>query len=112
MLNVKGLSFSNSLGVLFALRENHGHKTLQETYRMLETTDLDIIYEVLLAAYNDAHLSAPVNEKEFVTVLADHQIGFIRMTEIFQELVEKLMFDGLAPEEVEAKKKFLMSLQK
>ena len=112
MINFSNVLFSDTLEVLFVLRQSRGCKTVQETYKILENTDMDTMLEVLLASYNAAHRESKLDLDAFVTVLAENQIGFVRLTEAYTKVVEALMFNGLSPEEIEERKNFLLSLQK
>lgn len=104
MKEFKGIKFSTSLGILYDIKEKHNHTTLNETYKVLEKSDADSMIEVLTCSYNDAN-KANLNEKEFLNLLSDKDIGFIKIIEIFQEVVEGIMFSGLSPEEIANRKK-------
>ena len=110
MITFSNVNFSDTLEVLFALRQSRGCKTIQETYKILERTDIDTMLEVLLVSYNAAHRGAEISQEEFVTVLSDNKIGFVRLTDAYQTVVEALLFSGMTPEEIEERKNFLMSL--
>ena len=112
MITFSGVTFSDTLEVLFTLRQNRGCKTIQETYKILERTDIDTILEVLLASYNAVHHGAEVTLDELVKILADNKIGFVRLTDAYQKVVEALMFNGMTPEEIEERKNYLASLMK
>ena len=112
MLQFNNVQFSDTLEVLFTLRQNRGCKTIQETYKVLENTDMDTILEVLLASYNAAHHGTEVTLDEFVKILAENKIGFIKLTDVYTKVVEALMFNGMTPEEIAERKNFLASLQK
>ena len=109
---VNGIEFSDSLGVLYGLKERHNCKTLQETYKVLESSDMDTIVEVLNVSYNKAHKDKPLDQEAFLEELENKSIGFIKLTEIFQKIVEALMFNGLSDEEIQERKNLLKSLQK
>lgn len=110
MITFSNVAFSDTLEVLFALRQSRGCKTIQETYKILENTDMDTVLEVLLASYNAAHHGAEVTLDAFVTILAENKIGFVKLTDAYQKVVEALMFNGMTPEEIEERKNFLASL--
>ena len=112
MINYNGVSFSDTLEVLFALRQSHGCKTLQETYKILERTDMDTIFEVLLASYNAAHRGAEVSTEAFTSILAENKIGFVKLTDAYAAVVEAIMFNGMSPEEIAERKNLLVSLSK
>ena len=112
MITFSNVNFSDTLEVLFALRQSRGCSTIQETYKILERTDMDTIFEVLLASYNAAHRGAEVTLEGLTTILADNKIGFVRLTEAYAKVVEALMFNGMTPEEIEERKNYLMSLAK
>ena len=112
MIVFSNVTFSDTLEVLFTLRQRRGCKTIQETYSILQHSDMDTILEVLLASYNAAHHGAEVTMETFVTILSDNKIGFVKLTDAYAKVVEALMFNGMTPEEIEERKNFLMSLQK
>lgn len=112
MITFSNVQFSDTLEVLFTLRQSRGCKTIQETYKILENSDMDTILEVLLASYNAAHHGEEVGMDTFVSILAENKIGFVRLTDAYAKVVEALMFNGMTPEEVEERKNFLLSLQK
>lgn len=112
MIIYSNVGFSDTLEVLFTLRQSRGCKTIQETYKILENSDIDTILEVLLASYNAAHHGAEVILDQFVSILSENKIGFVRLTDAYSKVVEALMFNGLSPEEIAERKNQLMSLQK
>ena len=112
MITYSNVVFSDTLEVLFTLRQSRGCKTIQETYTILQNTDIDTILEVLLASYNAAHHGAEVTLDELVKILADNKIGFVRLTDAYAKVVEALMFNGMSPQEIEERKNYLMSLMK
>lgn len=112
MVKVNGIEFSTTIGVLFALKEARGLKTLQETYKIFDRADMDTIMEVLTISYNKQHKDASVTEEQFIELLEEKEIGFLKITDVFGEVVEALVFGGMSPEEVDSKKKLLMSQQK
>ena len=112
MLTFSSVHFSDTLEVLFTLRQIRGCKTIQETYKILENTDMDTVLEVLLASYNAAHHGAEVSLEEFIQILAENKIGFVKLTDAYAKVVEALMFNGMTPEEIAERKNALMSLQK
>lgn len=112
MITFSNVKFSDTLEVLFVLRQSRGCKTIQETYKILENTDMDTMLEVLLASYNAAHRGCEVDLDGLVMVLAENKIGFVKLTDAYAKVVEALMFNGMSPEEIEERKNLLMSLQK
>lgn len=112
MITFSNITFSDTLEVLFALRQNRGCRTIQDTYKILENTDMDTVLEVLLASYNAAHHGAEVSLEAFVSILAENKIGFVKLTDAYAKVVEALMFNGMSPEEIEERKNLLMSLAK
>lgn len=111
MIKVKELNFASSIGVLYALKERYNHKTLQETYKMLESTDMDVLMEVLCVAYNKANGTELTVEK-FADLLDSRGIGFVLVAEMYQQVIEEIMFSGLSAEEIAERKNQLMGLKK
>ena len=112
MITFNNVQFSDTLEVLFTLRQSRGCKTIQETYKILENTDMDTVLEVLLASYNAAHRDHKVSLDQFVQILAENKIGFVKLTDAYAKVVEALMFNGMSSEEIAERKNALMSLQK
>ena len=112
MITISNINFSDTLEVLFTLRQICGCRTIQDTYKILENTDVDTILEVLLASYNAAHHGSEVTMDSFVSILAENRVGFVKLTDVYSKVVEALMFNGMTPEEIEERKNFLMSLAK
>lgn len=111
MIEVNNIQFATSIGVLFRLKEKHNYTTLQETYKLLESSNIDTVMDVLGVAYNKAHQGSELNDEQFVELLDKQKIGFIKITETFQSVVEALMFNGMTSDEIAAKKKVLASLR-
>ena len=111
MIECNNVQFATSIGVLFGLKEKYGYTTLQETYKLLESSNVDTMMVVLGVAYNRAHRGSELNDEQFIELLEEQKIGFIKISEIFQTVVEALMFNGMTDEEIAAKKKFLASLR-
>lgn len=111
MVTFSGVLFSDTLEVLFTLRQSRGCRTIQETYKILENTDMDTMLEVLLASYNAAHHGSEVSLDAFVSILAENKVGFVKLTDAYAKVVEALMFNGMSPEEIEERKNYLLSLK-
>lgn len=107
MIQIKGIQFCDSIGVIYSLKELKGHNTLQETYKELEKSDLDTALMVLRISYNKLHKENSLNEEQFIEFLEEHQIGFVLITQVYKQLVEALLFSGMTPEEIENTKKIL-----
>ena len=71
--------------------------------------DSDEVFDQLLV---DKANKVNMSQDEFAEFLADNNIGFVKMTSIFKDIVEDLMFNGMSPEEVEAQKNALANLMK
>lgn len=112
MVTISNINFSDTLEVLFTLRQSRGCRTIQDTYKILENTDIDTVLEVLLASYNAAHHGKEVTLDTFVSILAENKVGFVKLTDVYSKVVEALMFNGMTPEEIEERKNLLMSLVK
>ena len=111
MVQLDNLKFSTSFGVLYELKNVKGHQTINETYKALESEDVDNILEVMRISYNKAN-KVNLSEDDFVELLDEHNLGFVKVAEGYAKLVEAIMFNGMTPEEVEERKNFLMNLKK
>lgn len=111
MVQLDNLKFSTSFGVLYDLKNAKGHKTINETYKALESDEIDNILEVMCISYNRANkLNISIND--FTEILDEHNLGFVKIAEGYAKLVEAIMFNGMSPEEVAERKNFLMNLKK
>lgn len=110
MVEKQGLRFATNLGVLYDLKEKHGFTTLQETYGLLEKTNIDIILEVLNASYNRAN-SCSLDANSFATLLDEKGFGFVKLTSIFKDVIEAIMYNGLSPEELDEQKNLIKNLK-
>lgn len=108
MVEIKGIKFDTSIGVLFALKEKRGHKVLQETYNSISKTDMDNMLDVLCVCYGKGN-NCSASLEEFVAALSEHGIGFIKITQIFMQVLEKILYDGMSEEEIAESKKQIMS---
>ena len=108
MVQIKNMKFSTSIGVLFALKEQKGVKTLQETYKIFEQPDMDVMLDLLKASYMKQNKIETMTIDEFVEKLEEEQIGFIKIASVFQEVIEGVMYSGLSEEEIETKKKLVI----
>lgn len=104
MVEVNGLKFETSIGVLFALKEMRGHKTLQETYASVSNSGIDNVIEVMHVCYKKG-MNSTCTFEEFIDIIAKHDLGFIKLTRLYTEVLERLMYDGLTKEEIDASKK-------
>lgn len=104
MVEINDLKLDTSIGTLYALRNARGHKTLQETYHYLTHADMDVMMDVLRIAHNKA-TNKEYSYDEFIDLLSQKSIGFIRITKLFAEFVEHFMYSGLSPEEIADAKK-------
>lgn len=104
MVEVNGLKFSTSIAVLFALREAGGHKTLQETYTRLSRSDMDGMVEVVRISYEKG-AGKKLTIEEFLEELGNYGIGYVKLSKVYAQIVEKLMCDGMTPEEIDEVKK-------
>lgn len=104
MVEINGLKFSTSIAVLFALREAEGHTTLQETYASLTHSDIDRMIEVMRICYEKGE-NKKLTAEEFLNELGNYGIGYVKMSKIYAQIIEKIMCDGLSQEEIDAAKK-------
>ena len=111
MLKVKNIEFADSIGVMYAIKEANNLKTLQDTFTHLQKcNDLDNILEVLRVSYN-AQNKTNISFSEFIEIIEKEELGYLCLIDAYQKLLEKLMYAGLTPEEVQAKTNFLKNLK-
>lgn len=112
MLRVKDIEFSDTIKVLFRIKQARGHKTVQDTIKYLQTEDMDVMFDVILESYNAAHPGAELNDDQLGDLLAEKGIGIAKIAMMYSEIVEKLTLSGLTDEETENLKKQVENLKK
>ena len=109
MVEVKNMHFATSIAVLFALKEARGHTTLQETYSSIgKITDFEGMLELLRICYEKGE-GKKVSFEEFIDILAQSGVGFVKVTTIFNQVVEGILYSGMSNDEVENAKKLVQS---
>lgn len=101
MKTINNINFDTSIRVLFKIKEKQGHRTLQETYKYLGNPDMEIdsILDVVLASYNIANKERPLDEEGLQDLFAEHSIGFAKISFIYKDIIEAVMYDGMTDEE-------------
>lgn len=112
MINVNNIEFSDSLKVLYRIKQKRNHKTLQDTLKYLDTEDIEVMLDVVLESYNVAHPNAEVNDETMGDILAEHNIGLAKLAMVYAKVVEKLTFSGMTDEEIANLKNQIASLKK
>lgn len=113
MVEVNGLKFETSIGVLFALKEKRGHRTLQETYSSVGNTSMDNMLDVLCVCHSRAVQDSSCTMEDFVERLGKYGIGLIKVSSVFTQVLEKLLYDGMSEEEIaESKKQIAAQMEK
>ena len=109
MVEIKNIHFATSIAVLFALKEARGHKTLQETYADIgRMTSFEDMLEFLRISYEKGE-NKKVDSEEFIELIAVSGIGFLKVTTIFNQVIEGILYGGMSQEEVESSKKQLQA---
>ena len=105
MVEVKNMHFATSIAVLFAVKESKGHKTLQDTYQDIGSiSSFEDMLELLRVSYEKGE-NKRVNSEEFLMILSEEGIGFLKITSLFNLVIEGLLYDGMDEQErAEAKK--------
>lgn len=111
MVQVGEIQFATSIGVLFTLKETYGCNTLQETFNLFEKAGIDIMIDILKVAYNKQN-KKNLSTDDFIDLMGENNISFMQLADIFQQVVEKIMFDGMSAEAVAERKKFLANQMK
>lgn len=101
MKTIMNINFDDTIRVLYKIKEKRGHKTLQETYKFLGDPNIEIdnILDVILISYNIAHKGNPLDEEGLQDLFAENKIGFAKISLIYKEIIEAIMFDGLSEDE-------------
>ena len=111
MLNINGINFADTIMVLYKLKEKRNHKTLQETYRYLESEDIDTILDVLVTSYNVAN-NTQLDDIAFGEVLGSHNIGFVKLAFNYRQVIETMLYSGADDNDKEQLKNLTMNLKK
>ena len=112
MINVNNIQFSDSLKVLYRIKQKRNHKTLQETLKYLDTEDIEVMLDVILESYNVAHPGEELNDETLGDLLGENNIGLAKLATVYAQIVEKLTFSGMTPEEIASLKNQLANLKK
>ena len=104
-LKDKDYELSTSLRVVYALRDITNAKSLQEAIGSISRLDLDGQLELLYAAYKagEGKNGAAVTKTEFINDILD-SLGIFAIADAINQLTDGLLYAGLSPEEVAAKK--------
>lgn len=104
-LKDKDYELSTSLRVVYALRDISHAKNLQEAIGSISELDLDGQLELLYAAYKagGGRNDDSVTKTEFMDAVLD-SLGIFAVTEAINTLADGLLYSGLSPEEIAAKK--------
>lgn len=99
--NVK-VELSDTLRVIYALKDITGAKGLREAMQSLGVLDMDQQLQLIYAAYKAGN-KEPLSEEEFIGMLLDN-CGVFAIADIIEKLSEGLMYSGMTPEAAQAKK--------
>lgn len=99
--NVK-VELSDTLRVIYALKDITGAKGLREAMQSLGALDMDQQLQLIYAAYKAGN-KEPLSEEEFIGMLLDN-CGVFAIADIIEKLSEGLMYSGMTPEAAQAKK--------
>lgn len=109
MINLKlgerTYGLATSLRVVYALRDISHAKNLQEAIGSISKLDLDGQCDLLYAAYKagEGKNDVSITKEAFIGEVLDN-LGIFAITDVINELTEGLLYSGLSPEEIEAKK--------
>lgn len=101
MKTIMNINFDDTIRVLYKIKEQMGHRTLQDTYKYLSDPEMEIdsVLNVVLISYNIAHKGNPLDEEGLQDLFAENKIGFAKISFIYKEILEAIMFDGLSDDE-------------
>jgi hypothetical protein len=98
MLESNEMKFADTIGVTYALKDALSCKTVQDVFKKLETSDLDMMLLVLTTAFNVEN-KACLSPKDFLELLDKKRVGYVKIGMIYRKLIENISFDGLTDEE-------------
>lgn len=104
-LNGRDYELATSLRVVYALRDITHAQSLQEAINSIQTLDLEGKLELLYAAYKagGGKQDESTTKQMFIDAIVDN-FGVFAIANAINELTEGLLYSGLTPEEIAAKK--------
>lgn len=99
----KTYEFADTLRVVYALKDITGAKSLKEALESITRLDVDGQLQLLYVAHKVAAKEAACTQEAFVNEVLDN-MGVFAITDLVNNLANGLMYAGMSPDKVEAKK--------
>lgn len=99
----KTYEFADTLRVVYALKDITGAKSLKEALESITRLDVDGQLQLLYVAHKVAVKEAACTQEAFVDEVLDN-MGVFAITDLVNNLANGLMYAGMSPDKVEAKK--------
>lgn len=99
----KTYEFADTLRVVYALKDITGAKSLKEALESIAHLDIDGQLRLLYVAHKVAAKEAACAQEDFVNEVLDN-MGVLAVTDLVSKLADGLMYSGMSPDKVEAKK--------
>lgn len=109
MIEHDNLRFADTIAVLYNLKKQYGHQTLQESYDLLAQQDLDTIMSVLRSAYCVAN-KVDLSIDAFAQLISETGLGVLKVIDLYGRVVGAILSSGLTPEEYQQRKNVLGGL--
>lgn len=93
---------AETLRVAYKIQEINGHKPYTQVFKEMGDMPVEKQIKILYAAFELANPGV-ASELEFREYCLDN-MGMEQFTDAISELIEALMYHGLSPEEIKAKK--------
>jgi hypothetical protein len=100
----KPYEFADTLRVAYELRNVTGANGIQEALNAVRNLGFDGQLDLLYASYKVANKEKAMSRDEFYDFLLDNA-GVMIIGDIASKIIDSLVYNGLAPEEAEIKKK-------
>lgn len=99
----RNFEFADTLRVVYMLREVTGAQNMRDTLQSIAHLDIDGQIRLLYISHKVAEKDKALSQEDFTDMLLDN-LGILAITDLVSELADRLMYSGMAPEKIEAKK--------
>ena len=99
----KNYEFADTLRVVYQLREVTGAQNLRDALQSIAHLDIDGQIQLLYISHKVAAKDKAPTQEEFTDILLDN-LGMLAITDLVSELADHLMYSGMSPEKIDAKK--------
>lgn len=105
MVEINGSEYplSTKLRVAYALQEKNNHKPYISLFEGIDEMPIEKQIQMIYISFQLANPEASISEKDFLNYFLDNY-GVQYIMNLVKEIIEGVMYNGLSPEEIAAKK--------